>query len=80
MHLAQPGLMAGWLTGKIWVNYEIFFKICYNQNFQFFVMFNHYYSNMNVFKLVFLAKACFKLVVRSVKNPEPIVFLVNPYY
>ena len=27
---------------------------------------------------VFLVKACFKVVVRSVKIPEPIVFLVDP--
>ena len=32
---------------------------------------------MNAFKLAFLAKAYFK---RSVKIPEAIVFLVNPYY
>ena len=26
------------------------------------------------------AKACVKVVVRSVKNVEAILFLVNPYY
>ena len=31
----------------------------------------HYYSNMNAFKLVFSAKACFKVVVRSVKLGKP---------
>ena len=31
---------------------------------------------MNAFKLVFLAKACFKVVVRSVKIPEAIVSLL----
>ena len=35
---------------------------------------------MNVFKLEFLARACFKVVVRTVKNWEAIVFLVEPYY
>ena len=35
---------------------------------------------MNAFKLVFSAKTCFKLVVRSVKIGEAIVFLVDPYY
>ena len=32
---------------------------------------------MNAFKLVFLAKACFKVVVRG---GEAIVFFVDPYY
>ena len=36
----------------------------------------HYYSSMNAFKLVFSAKSCFKVVVISVENPEPII---NPY-
>ena len=35
---------------------------------------------MNAFKLAFLAKNYYKVAVRSVKNPEAIVFLVNPYY
>ena len=35
---------------------------------------------MNAFKLAFSAKACFKVVFRSVKIEEAIVFLVNPYY
>ena len=35
---------------------------------------------MNAFKLIFSAKACFKVVVRNVKNGEVIVFLVDPYY
>ena len=35
---------------------------------------------MNAYKLVFPAKACFKVVVRSVKIGEAIVFLVDPYY
>ena len=30
--------------------------------------------------MVFSAKACFKVVVKSVKNGEAIVCLVNPYY
>ena len=34
---------------------------------------------MNAFKLVFSAKACFKVVVRGVKIGEAIVFLVDPY-
>ena len=34
---------------------------------------------MNAFKLVFSAKTCFKVAVRSVKNGEAIVFLVDPY-
>ena len=35
---------------------------------------------MNAFKLVFLAIACFKVVVRGVKIGEAIVFLVElPY-
>ena len=33
---------------------------------------------MNAFKLVFLAKACFKVVVRNVKIGEVIIFLVDP--
>ena len=40
----------------------------------------HYYSSMNAFKLVFSTKACFKVVVRSMNNPEAIVFLVDPNY
>ena len=35
---------------------------------------------MNAFKLVFSAKACFKVVVKSVKIGEAIVFLIDPYY
>ena len=35
---------------------------------------------MNAFKLVFSAKACFKVGVESVKIGEVIAFLVNPYY
>ena len=35
---------------------------------------------MNAFKLVFLTKTCFKLVVRSVNIGKAIVFLVDPYY
>ena len=34
---------------------------------------------MNAFKLVFSVKACFKVVVRSVKIREAIVFLIDPY-
>ena len=35
---------------------------------------------MNVFKLVFLVKAYFKVAAVSVKIVEAIVFLVDPYY
>ena len=35
---------------------------------------------MNVFKLVFSAKACVKVAVRNVKIREAIVFLIDPYY
>ena len=35
---------------------------------------------MNAFKLVFLAKICFKVVAGGVKIGEAIVFLVDPYY
>ena len=35
---------------------------------------------MNAFKLVFSEKACFKVVARSVKIGEAVVFLVDPYY
>ena len=35
---------------------------------------------MNAFNLVYSAKACFMMVVRSVKIGEAIVFLVDPYY
>ena len=34
---------------------------------------------MNAFKLVFLAKACFKVAARNVKIKEAIVFLVDLY-
>ena len=34
---------------------------------------------LTAFKLVFSAKACFNVVVRSVKIREAIVFLVDPY-
>ena len=40
----------------------------------------HYQSNINAFKLEFSAKAWFKVVDRSVKIGEAIVFLVDPYY
>ena len=33
-----------------------------------------------MFKLVFSAKICFKMVVGGIKIRETIVFLVNPYY
>ena len=36
--------------------------------------------SMNAFKLAFSAKACYKVVVRSMKNPEAIGFLSNHYY
>ena len=39
----------------------------------------HHYSNMNAFKLVFLGKTWFKVVVRSVKLGKS-YFLLNPYY
>ena len=35
---------------------------------------------MNVFKLIFSAKACCKVVARSMKIGEATVFLVDPYY
>ena len=35
---------------------------------------------MDAFKFVFSAKACFKVVVRSAKTGEAIVFLVDPFY
>ena len=35
---------------------------------------------MDALKLAFSTKSCFKVVVRSAKKLEPIVFLVNPYY
>ena len=65
------------------VNFK-FLKFIVDQIFKLFLLrltqLQHYYSNMNAFKLVFSAKACFKVVVRSVKIGEAIVFLVNPYY
>ena len=74
--------MVGWpavrlsvcLADEMQVNFEFLnFLLCLTK-------LQHYYSNMNAFKLVFSAKACFKVVIRSVKTGEAIVFLVNPYY
>ena len=36
----------------------------------------HYQCNMNAFKLIFSAKACFKVVVKSIKIQEAIDFLL----
>ena len=60
---------AGRLTDKMQVNFE-FLKIWI------FYVFNKVAALLNTFKLAFLAKSCFKVVVKSVKNPEAIV---NPY-
>ena len=38
------------------------------------------YSSTNASRLVFLAKACCKVVFKSVKIPEAIVFHSDPYY
>ena len=90
VHLVQPSLMTGWLAG--WQDDEMYvgkfqiYKICYRLNFLNFLLclikLQHYYSNMhmNAFKLVFSAKVCFKVVVRSAKIGKAIVFLVDPYY
>ena len=52
------------------VNFE-FLKFVIDQIFKFFAMFN---KLMNAFKLVFSAKTCFKVVVRSVKIKETIIW------
>ena len=68
IHLAQPKILwqSGWLADKIQVNFELL-KIAIDQNFKFLLHLEHYYSSINVFKLVFSAKLCFKVVVRSAK-------------
>ena len=55
------------------------------QNLKLFALFNkrivqRYYSSTNGVKLVFSAKVCYKVVFKSVKNPEAIHFHNDPYY
>ena len=66
----------------MWINFK-FLKFVIHRVVKLFVMFNEVTALLeqpNVFKLVFLAKACFKVFVRSMKIEEAIVFLVDPYY
>ena len=82
--LAEPGLMADWLAG--WQNAGKFQILTFAVDwiFELFAVFDTVTAlleqYMDVFKFVFSAKACFKVVVRSVKTGEAIVFLVNPFY
>ena len=74
--LAEPGLTAGWLAGwladKISVNFE-FLKFIVDQTLKLFAAFNKVTALLeHAFKLVFLAKACFKVVFGSVKIREAI--------
>ena len=62
----------------------VFLELIVDQIFKLFAEFNKVTAlleqYMNAFKLVFSAKACFKVVVKSVKIGKVIVFLVDPYY
>ena len=46
-------------------------KFIVDRIFELFAVFNKLTVNMNAFKLVFVAKSCFKGVVRSLKNGKP---------
>ena len=64
------------------VNFK-FLKFAVDQVFKLFAAFNTVTALLEQYeciKLVFSAKACFKVVVRSVKIGEAIVFLIDPYY
>ena len=64
------------------VNFK-FLKFIIDQFFNFLLhlaKLQHHQSNRNAFKLVFLAKACFEEVDRSMKIGEAIVFLADPYH
>ena len=65
LHLAQPGLMAGWWADEIQVNFEIFEVGCRSKYFtQLSVRVTkvqHHYSLTNAFQLVFSCKACCKV-------------------
>ena len=74
--LAEPGLTAGWLAGwladKMQVNFK-FLKFIVDQNFKLFATFNTVTALLEKYKckLVFSTKACFKVVVRSLKIGKP---------
>ena len=64
------------------VNFK-FLKFVVDRIFELFAAFNTVTALLEQYeriKLVFSSKACFKVVVRSVKIGEAIVFLVDPYY
>ena len=75
--------MAGWLAGRRNAGVEIV-KFLIDQIFQLFAVFNKVTALLEqyecIFKLVFSAKACFKVVIRNIKNWEATVFLVNSFY
>ena len=67
LHLAQPGLTAGWQAGRladgIQVNFEIF-KVGYRSKYstcRFVTKVQHHYSLTNAFQPVFLDKAYYKV-------------------
>ena len=64
------------------VNFKLL-KFIVDQIFKLFAVFNTVTTLLEQYeciKLVFSAKACFRVVVRSVKIRVTVVLLVDPYY
>ena len=84
LHLAQPGLTAGWLAGRPHPgNFRVFQSWLQIEIFDFssrLTKVQRYYSINNAVKVVFRLKRFVRRVIRSVKIREAIVFLGDPYY
>ena len=61
------------------VNFK-FLKFVVDRIFELFAAFNTLAALLEQYERIIFSKTCFKVVVRSVKIGEAIVFLVNPYY
>ena len=67
----ELGLMAHWLAGRRNVGKFGILKFILDQTFKLFAVFNKVTALFEQYECVFLAKACFKVVVESVKMGKP---------
>ena len=88
LHLAQPGLMAGWLAGGRAGRLAGRRNTGEFRNFQVEIFdlslhltkVQHHYSLTNAFQLVFRVKPIARLVFKAQNFPEVIRFSTYPYY